>query len=38
VPDAFAAQCLSYLKATVLPLCLLLNFGQPRIEIKRYRR
>jgi GxxExxY protein len=35
--DAFAAQCLNYLKATGLPLCLLLNFGKPRVEIKRYR-
>jgi GxxExxY protein len=37
-PDAFAAQCLNYLKATGLPLCLLLNFGKPRVEIKRDRR
>jgi GxxExxY protein len=29
------AQCLNYLKATRLSLCLLLNFGQPRIEIMR---
>ena len=33
----FAAQCLNYLKATGLPLCLLLNFGKPRVEIKRFR-
>ena len=37
ISDAFAAQCLNYLKATRLPLCLLLNFGKPRVEIKRYR-
>ena len=37
ISDAFAAQCLNYLKATGLPLCLLLNFGKPRVEIKRYR-
>jgi GxxExxY protein len=37
-PDAFAAQCLNYRKATGLPLCLLLNFGKPRVEIKRDRR
>ena len=24
-------------KATGLPLCLLLNFGKPRVEVKRYR-
>jgi len=29
------AQCLNYLKATGLRLCLLLNFGNPRTEIKR---
>lgn len=29
------AQCLNYLKATGLPLCLLINFGQPRAEIRR---
>ena len=30
-----SAQCLNYLKATNLRLCLLLNFGTPRMEIKR---
>lgn len=29
------AQCLNYLKATQLPLCLLINFGKPRVEVKR---
>jgi len=37
VSDAFAAQCLNYLKATGLPLCLLLKFGKPRVEIRRFR-
>ncbi len=34
---AFTAQCLNYLKATGIPICLLLNFGKPRVEIKRFR-
>ena len=29
------AQCLNYLKATDLKICLLINFGLPRLEIKR---
>ena len=29
------AQCLNYLKATGLRLCLLLNFGEPRVRIRR---
>ena len=33
--DAEQMQCINYLKATDLRLCLLLNFGRPRIEIKR---
>jgi GxxExxY protein len=33
--DVHLAQCLNYLKATGLSLCLLVNFGKPRIEIKR---
>ena len=28
-------QCTNYLKATGLQLCLLRNFGKPRLEIKR---
>ncbi|MBZ8178883.1 GxxExxY protein [Oscillatoria salina] len=29
------AQCLNYLKATNLTICLLLNFGNPRVQYKR---
>jgi GxxExxY protein len=29
------AQCLNYLKATGLRICLLINFGNPKVEIKR---
>ena len=29
------AQCLNYLKATGLKICLLMNFGNPKVEIKR---
>ena len=36
--DVYTAQCLNYLKATGLTLCLLLNFGAPRVDVKRYRR
>ena len=32
------AQCLNYLKATDLNVCLLINFGSPRIEVKRVMR
>ncbi len=33
--DIFMAQCLNYLRATGLEACLLINFGKPRVEIKR---
>ena len=33
--DAHTAQCLNYLAATGVPVCLLLNFGK-RVEVKRF--
>lgn len=33
--DSHKAQCINYLNSTKLPLCLLINFGKPRVEIKR---
>jgi len=33
--DAHMAQCMNYLKATGLRICLLVNFGRPRVQIKR---
>jgi GxxExxY protein len=35
--EVFTAQCLNYLTATGKPICLLLNFGKSRLDIKRYR-
>ena len=32
---AHAAEGLNYLRATGLPLCLLLNFGNPKLQVKR---
>lgn len=32
---AHVAQCINYLTATGKPLCLLLNFGGPKVDIKR---
>ena len=31
------AQCLNYLKACKLPVCLLINFGNAKVQIKRFR-
>lgn len=36
--NVHSAQCLNYLKATGLRLCLLINFGNPRVEMKRIVR
>ena len=33
--DNHKAQCINYLNSTKLPLCLLINFGRSRVEIKR---
>lgn len=33
--DAHLAQCINYLKATGLKTCLLLNFGAPKVQVKR---
>jgi GxxExxY protein len=33
--DTHIPQCRNYLQATGKPLCLLINFGRPKIEIRR---
>jgi GxxExxY protein len=33
--DMHVAQCLNYLKATGIKVCLLLNFGAPKVQIRR---
>jgi GxxExxY protein len=33
--DEHTAICMNYLRASNLPVCLLINFGQPRLGIKR---
>jgi GxxExxY protein len=33
--NAHMAQCLNYLKATDVNICLLINFGNPRVTIQR---
>lgn len=35
IDEVHMAQCLNYLKATGLHVCLLVNFAKPRVEIKR---
>jgi GxxExxY protein len=34
--EVHKAQCLNYLKATGLRICLLINFGNPKVEVKRF--
>jgi GxxExxY protein len=36
--EAHTAQCLNYLKATGCPVCLLFNFGKPRVQHRRFVR
>ncbi|HEX5271126.1 MAG TPA: GxxExxY protein [Gemmataceae bacterium] len=38
IDPSHEAQCLNYLTATGKVICLLLNFGKPRVEVKRFRR
>jgi GxxExxY protein len=33
--DSHMAQCINYLKATKLRICLLINFGNSKLELKR---
>jgi GxxExxY protein len=33
--DIHMAQCMNYLRATGLGICLLINFGSPKVEIRR---
>jgi len=33
--DVHAAQCMNYLQATGLRVCLLINLGNPKVEIRR---
>ena len=33
--DVHMAQCLNYLRATGIKICLLVNFAKPKVEIKR---
>ncbi len=36
--EVHMAQCMNYLKATGLRVCLLLNFGRPQLQLKRIVR
>ena len=33
--EVHVAQCLNYLRATGLPICLLVNYYRPKVEIRR---
>jgi GxxExxY protein len=33
--DEHTAICINYLRASDRPVCLLINFGQPRLQVKR---
>ena len=35
IDDVHVAQCINYLAATGKPLCLLINFGARRVQVKR---
>ena len=37
IVDAHVAQALNYLTTTKLPLCLILNFGASKVQVKRVR-
>jgi GxxExxY protein len=34
--ELHVAQAMNYLKASSMPICLLINFGRPKIEIRRF--
>jgi GxxExxY protein len=34
--EIHVAQAMNYLKASGMPVCLLINFGRPKIEIRRF--
>jgi GxxExxY protein len=34
--EKHSAQCLNYLHATKLPVCLMINFAKPKVELKRF--
>lgn len=34
--EAHSAQCVNYIKATGLPVCLLVNFGEEKAKVRRF--